>query len=233
MSNKRPAFQFYIGDWRKDPGVQALDYEARGVWLEMLLLMHESDDRGRLLLNGRPMPDQALARNLGITEASLKQIVSKIEGYGVASRDPETGALYCRRMVRDEDLRQKKVEAGRKGGTISRPPPKQAGSTTEGADEANGGSSSSTSVEEKSKRRRKQVFPKGWKPHQRHHEKAAKLGLDVEHEAEMFENFHLSKGNTYLDWDRTFYTWLGKAAEFSGGKAHTQREANETMAGQW
>ena len=142
---KLPALHFYVGDWRKDPGVQALDFMHRGVWLEILFLMHESEDRGKLLLNGKAMPDEALARNLGLPEADTKQIVSKIEAYGVASRDDD-GMLYCRRMVRDENLRRMKVKAGRLGGQKSKPPPKQVGSKHEAEGEANGGSSVSSSV---------------------------------------------------------------------------------------
>ncbi len=35
---------------------------------------------------------------------------------GVASRDPQTGAIFCRRMVRDEENREAFREAGRTGG---------------------------------------------------------------------------------------------------------------------
>ena len=62
MTDKCPSLQWYPGDWRKDPGVQALDYESRGVWFEILMLMFESSTRGKLMLNGNPMPDEALAR---------------------------------------------------------------------------------------------------------------------------------------------------------------------------
>jgi hypothetical protein len=154
-ATRLPAIQFYPSDWKKDPGIQALDFHHRGVWFEILLLMHESDDRGKLLLNSKAMPDEALARILGLTEAETKQIVSALEAYGVASRDPVSGALINRRMVRDEAARLAKVEAGRKGGKISRPPKlsapneaegKQSGSKTEGKPEANRGSSVSTST---------------------------------------------------------------------------------------
>ena len=63
---KLPSWQFYPGDWRKDPGVQALNYEERGIWFEVLLLMYESEERGKLLLNGNPMPMDRLARLLGL-----------------------------------------------------------------------------------------------------------------------------------------------------------------------
>lgn len=116
MSNKLPAFQLYPGDWRKDPAVQALDFEYRGVWFEMLLIMHESEQRGKLLLNGNPMPEKALARLLGLDLQKLQKIISTLLEYGVASIDEDTGAIINRRMVRDEEIRQKRREAGKKGG---------------------------------------------------------------------------------------------------------------------
>ncbi len=150
MSRKLPALQFYPGDWRKDPGIQALDYESRGVWFEILLLMWESDDRGKLMLNGEAMPHEGLAQILGVEEAKLKQIVGKLEAFGVASRDPETGALINRRMVRDEAIHRAKVEAGRKGGRKSRPPamsrPVEATPEADGKQERTSSSSSSTST---------------------------------------------------------------------------------------
>ncbi|WBO85238.1 PD-(D/E)XK nuclease-like domain-containing protein [Hymenobacter yonginensis] len=43
---KLPAIQFYPGDWHKDQGVQALDLAQRGAWFKLLLMMHDSDERG-------------------------------------------------------------------------------------------------------------------------------------------------------------------------------------------
>lgn len=113
---KLPAFQLYPGDWRKDPGVQALDFEYRGVWFELLLLMHESDQRGKLLLNGNAMPDEAIARLLGLDKQKFSKIKSTLLEYGVASICEDTGALMNRRMVRDEAIREKRRQAGKKGG---------------------------------------------------------------------------------------------------------------------
>lgn len=113
---KLPAFQFYPADWRKDPGVQALSFHDRGVWFEILCLMHESDRRGVLLLNGMAMPEDALARLLGLDNQILATTLTTILTYGVASREQETNALYCRRMVRDENIRKIRQEAGKLGG---------------------------------------------------------------------------------------------------------------------
>lgn len=136
---KMPAMQFYPGDWRRDPGVQALTYEERGIWFEILCLMHECEPRGKLVLNGRPIDDERLARMLGVPYEKISQPISQNENrlmprlmeglisqpisqilnqlvtLGVASRD-ENGALVCRRMVRDEAKRSKLSDFGKKGG---------------------------------------------------------------------------------------------------------------------
>lgn len=113
--SKLPSMQFYPGDWRKDPGVQALDYETRGIWLELILLMFESKERGKLTLNGKPMPDNAVASILGLSIQKWTESKSKLIDYGVASLD-EDGAIICRRMLRDEENRKQRSIDGSTGG---------------------------------------------------------------------------------------------------------------------
>lgn len=112
---KLPAFQFYPADWRKDIGVQSLSYHDRGVWFEILCLMHESEQRGKLLLNGKPMPNEVLSRILGLDKQGLHQALERIKAVGVTSVD-ESGALINRRMVKDEHIRQVRKKAGEQGG---------------------------------------------------------------------------------------------------------------------
>lgn len=114
---KLPAFQFYPADWRKDPGVQALSKFDQGMWVNMLCLMSESPRRGVLLLpSGLPMPIEALARSLGENTETTTATVQTLLDYGVAYREEETGAIYNKRMVKDEALRQTRTESGKKGG---------------------------------------------------------------------------------------------------------------------
>jgi hypothetical protein len=113
--SKLPYIQFYPADWRKDPGVQSLSFHDRGVWFEILCLMHESEQRGKLLLNGKPMPEEALARLLGLDKQNLTKTLTTLVDYGVVSRDGD-GALNNRRMVRDDELRKIRQEAGKLGG---------------------------------------------------------------------------------------------------------------------
>lgn len=81
--------------------------------------MHESEQRGKLLLNGNKIPDDALARLLGLDKQALTKTVETLLSFGVAFRDPDTGAISNRRMIRDEQLRAVRKECGKMGGNPS------------------------------------------------------------------------------------------------------------------
>lgn len=115
-NNKLPAFQFYPADWKKDPGVQACDFFTRHVWFEMLLLMHESDERGVLLLNGKPMSDIVIARLLNLDNQIFETCLTTLLDFGVAHRRELDNAIYNKRMVRDEEIRQIRKISGLQGG---------------------------------------------------------------------------------------------------------------------
>lgn len=114
MSDKLPAFQFYPGDWRKDPGIQACSFAARGLWVEMLCLMHESEQRGYLVLAGRAITPEQLARQTGGSADEVRGLLAELETAGVFSRD-ENGVIFSRRMGRDEHIRRVRSEAGKLG----------------------------------------------------------------------------------------------------------------------
>lgn len=114
---KAPAFQFYTGDWMKDPELRSVSLEARGLWVDLLCLMWESPQRGymvaRSLLAFRY--DQ-IARMVGASPETVQRLIEELEAVGVCSRD-DRGAIYCRRMVRDAQISAKRAENGRKGGS--------------------------------------------------------------------------------------------------------------------
>lgn len=113
---KMPAMQFYPADWRKDLAVQSLGYHDRGVWFEMLCLMHESSERGVLLLNGAPMPEDVIGRLLGLDNQTFNQTLTTLLAYGVAKRRNQDNAIFSKRMVADEKLCQVRREVGKLGG---------------------------------------------------------------------------------------------------------------------
>lgn len=114
--SKLPALQFYPGDWKKDPGVQALSRHDRSVWFDMILLMHESQEYGVLTLNGKPYPKEALARQLLLDNQNFETCLTTLLDFGVCSVRSSDGAIFCRRMVRDAEIRAVRKSAGLQGG---------------------------------------------------------------------------------------------------------------------
>ncbi len=117
----------------------------------MLWIMFHSPQRGVLLgQNGSKLEADELAQLVGKTEAEVKQGLSELKARAVYSTT-DSDEIYSRRMLRDEKQRLSKVEAGRKGGKISRPKaePKQSGSSRARAGAHASSSSPSSSPEKK------------------------------------------------------------------------------------
>jgi hypothetical protein len=108
---KRPAFQFYPADWRKDAALQSCSIAARGFWLEAMCIAHECEPYGHLTVNGRAMSTPQLARLVGISPKESERLLAELDDAGVTSRSAE-GAIFSRRMVRDEDIRNRRAAGG-------------------------------------------------------------------------------------------------------------------------
>ncbi len=117
MSAHAPAMMFYVGDWMRDPAVRSVSIGARGLWFDMLCLMHQSPNRGYLEhATGRPVTPEQIARMTGCGQEEVHVLLEELEDSGVCSRT-EDGAYYCRRMVRDAEISHARAEAGRRGGS--------------------------------------------------------------------------------------------------------------------
>ena len=113
---KLPSFQFYPGDWMKDPALRSVSLEARGLWIDMLCLLFESGRRGYLQhMTGKLVSDEQLARMTGRSSGQVSRLLQELEDSGFFSRT-EHGMIYSRRMIRDERKRAACSDAGRKGG---------------------------------------------------------------------------------------------------------------------
>jgi len=111
---KRPAFQFYPADWRKDAALQSCSIAARGLWHELLCVMHESTPYGHLTLNGEKMPVDKAARVTGTTPKRFQTLIAELRLADVFS-ETKTGIIYSRRMVRDERIRNDRATGGKQG----------------------------------------------------------------------------------------------------------------------
>jgi hypothetical protein len=109
---KLPAFQFYPGDWLRD-GVSGCSLAAQGLWLRLMLLMHDSERYGYLCNNGSPIPSAQLARRCGCTLAEFEELIAELDSAGVPSRTKD-GIIYSRRMSRDAEARAQNADRQRK-----------------------------------------------------------------------------------------------------------------------
>lgn len=111
---KRPAFQFYPSDWRNDPGLRLCSAGARGLWIDMLCLMHEGEPYGHLTVLGRAMSPEALAKLVGESASAVKRWVEELRENEVFSETGD-GVIFSRRMVRDEGIRDARATGGAAG----------------------------------------------------------------------------------------------------------------------
>jgi len=113
-----PWMKFYPQDWRADEKLRMCSLAARGLWLEMLAIMHRSERYGHLLVNGHVPTDAQLAILVGAPPSEVTALLADLDGAGVFSRSAN-GAIYSRRMTRDHKKAKKARENGKKGGNPS------------------------------------------------------------------------------------------------------------------
>jgi hypothetical protein len=136
---KRPAFQWYPGDWRRDTALQSCTIDARGLWVEMINLMHDGEPYGHLTAGGITITPTMLGTLTGVPLPRIKKLLAELEDRQVFSRT-QADVIYSRRMVRDEDLRERRATYGKLGGNPNLMPKDLS---------ANGGGKVTTKVEEK------------------------------------------------------------------------------------
>ena len=89
----------------KDPALRSCSIAARGLWMDMLCLMFESDRRGFLQApSGTPYSPEQLARMTGCSADEVSRLLAELETSGVFSRTAH-GTIFSRRLKRDEEQR--------------------------------------------------------------------------------------------------------------------------------
>ena len=110
---RRPSFQFYPSDWRNDAGLKLCSMGARGLWIEMICIMHASEPYGHLCAAGRALDARDLAKLVGESEKDVKRWLDELVRNNVCSTGEE--GIFSRRMVRDEVIRDKRAAGGEAG----------------------------------------------------------------------------------------------------------------------
>jgi hypothetical protein len=162
---KRPSFQFYPGDWRSNAKLRRCTDAERGIWIEVMCLLHDSEEYGVLRW---PLKDVAQAigcKLLGLRALSEKGVLkgadtgSQCEPYVYTPRHAgkdgtpvilvpgQVGPIwFSSRMVCDEYLRTTRGVGTRFGETPKSPPTHREG---DGASSSSSASISNISKESK------------------------------------------------------------------------------------
>ena len=112
---KRPSFQFYPGDWLNDAALRLVSVEARGLWIEMICIMHQGSEYGYLKVNHKVILPNDLARMCGASIAKVNKWIFELKEAGVCSIS-ESNCIFSRRMIRDEEIRKTRAAGGVLGG---------------------------------------------------------------------------------------------------------------------
>jgi len=65
---------------------------------------------------------------------------------------------------------------------------------------------------------RKRRIPEDFYPNEAGIKKAEKAGINIQAEVEAFKDYHAGKGNTMLDWQAAWRTWVSNAVKFKASK---------------
>lgn len=129
---RRPSFQFYAADWIGSANLRRCTHAEKGVWIDVMCLMHDSNEYGVLRWSLKEIA-QAVGCRMGELKSLLAKGVLKGAGAGEACEAfifvPKTGRkygnpvtlvaqqngpiFYSSRMVRDEYVRSVRGESTR------------------------------------------------------------------------------------------------------------------------
>jgi hypothetical protein len=115
MKDKRPSFQFYPGDWRKDPELSRATKAEKGLLVDLMCLMWECEERGIMATSGKSWSDDDISFAAGGDRSENLLLLNELLRKGILRRN-QSGSIFSKRMVHDEHKRSLCAEAGSLGG---------------------------------------------------------------------------------------------------------------------
>lgn len=217
-----PWLKFYTTDWRADPRLKMCSMAARGLWIEMICLMHEATPYGHLLINGQSLTDAQLGALVGAPPDQIAALLGELEAAGVFSRT-RAGVIYSRKLTRLDKKAAIARNNGRKGGNPSL-------CKSDGKQPLDKGGDKGGDKPQKPEARKKKEEPKGsskketgsrlpadWRLPKTWGEWAVSEGMaetEVRRSAEMFRDYWHSAASAKArkaDWEATWRNWVRKA----------------------
>lgn len=240
MSDKRkPWFAFHTSDWRGDAGLRSVSFAARGLWADMLSLMHEATPYGHLVLNGEQISLGMMAKLVGGKQRELATLMEELERANVFSRTGE-GTIYSRRMTRDHERAERDRINGLRGGSplLRKPERVNPPDNPPHNQTLNGEDKSTLKAERLETIFKKELSPprareadrnnsrlsdedkrgssrlrENWVPSGADLAFAMSLGLNSTATPDNFRDWHLSRGTELADWSAEWRRWCRGDAE--------------------
>ena len=205
---KRPSFQFYPSDWLRDTALRSCSTGARGLWIDMICFMHEGNPYGYLKVGDKVILAENLYRMVGETLEVVQGWLDELSTAGVY--DVDNGVIFSRRMIRDEELREKRAQGGKLGGNPALKDKVKVNLEVKQISTPSSSSSSSSSIKNTSqdkpaKPKRKISMPDDFCVSQRVKDWASQKGFDrLDEHLEAFKRKATMNAYAYTDWDLAF-----------------------------
>lgn len=126
---RRPSLQFYPGDWQSNPKLRRCSHAEKGIWLDVLCILHDQDEYGilrwplkelALAVHAKPSALQGLV-NKGVlkgadSDGECEKLVyiprhGRKDGEPLTLIEAQPGPIwFSSRMVRDEYIRKVRAE---------------------------------------------------------------------------------------------------------------------------
>lgn len=232
MTEAVPWVKWRFDRWRSDEGLRMCGLSARGLWIELISIMHGCEPYGHLAIKGRAPSTKQIASLVGMTsEREVVTLLQELEDAGVFSRSDD-GLIFCRRLVRDNAARAIGKETGSRGGNpalmsngrksdnvIGYPPQLTGGVNPtrkpreERREEEIEESPLSPPRATKSTRARSSVVA-DWGPDDKGVAYANARGVNLNREVPAFRNHHAARGSLMADWSAAWRLWCDNAVKF-------------------
>lgn len=108
------------GEWLS-PRMRVLPPDVRGLWVDLLCCMWESSERGVMVKSNQVAhTKQEIIRMIGVDATGSDSWLDLLVENGFCAVRESDGAYYSRHIVREEKIRAKRREAGKKGGDVTK-----------------------------------------------------------------------------------------------------------------
>lgn len=115
QGKRLPWMKFYPADWQADEGLGQCSLAARGLWMELLAIMHKAPVIGHLLIAGKTPTGAQIAIQVKSDAKTIEKCMKELEEWGVFSRTDD-GVIFSRRMVADAEKADRDRNNGKGGG---------------------------------------------------------------------------------------------------------------------